>query len=232
MADLLHIEWGSMAPREGYSATVIVDTLSFSTATSVAINAGAQVVPMANRPEARRLSEDHGFLYAGKRSEGEYSLSPASLATLFAGNILVLTSPNGARLSTLSREGRLFTGCLRNADVLSEFLQSVPGRVLLVAAGERWPNKSLRPAYEDILACGAIAHGLTCEKSPEMRLAEAGFVEASGDLYNRLKTCESGRELAHFGYGDDVQWAATLNADKCVPELIEGDEYNAFVDVG
>lgn len=230
MADYVHVEWGRLAPREGFAATVIVDVLSFSTATCVACGGGAKVVPMAQRDEAEALAKALGVLCARPRKEGGYSLSPPSLVELRSGDMLVLTSPNGATLSTLPREGRVFAGCLRNARAVADVLAGINGSVLLVAAGEKWPDGSLRPAYEDQIACGAIAQKLGCAMSPEARLAAAGFEAARAELPTLLHECVSGQELTHHGYAADVEWAAELDAQACVPELVQFAEYAAFED--
>ncbi|SFK52869.1 2-phosphosulfolactate phosphatase [Pseudovibrio ascidiaceicola] len=235
MADFVHLEWGRNACSDGYAATVIVDCLSFSTATSVACGRGALVVPVADRDHGKALAAEIGGVCAGKRSEGGYSLSPPTLMGLTADDVLVLPSPNGATLSALPREGRVFAAALRNASAVVAYLAEVSGKVLLLAAGEKWPDGSLRPALEDQLACGALAHLLNCPMSSEASFARAGYLSCTDDLHGALKGCVSGQELTHRGYTVDVEWAADLDSESCVPELrqvaLGGKLVTAFGDV-
>lgn len=103
-------------------------------------------------------------------------------------------------------------------------------RVVLVAAGERWRSDgSLRPAYEDLLGCGAIAAQLAANLSPKVNLspeAQASIDVFNGvcdDLLGALARCQSGIELDEAGYGDDVVWASALNAEASVPLLHESE---------
>ena len=82
---------------------VIVDVLSFSTATDIAVARGASVYPFAFDDErgaqaaALRLS---AVLARPRRVEANgFSLSPASLTGIASGTKLMLASPNGSRLS-------------------------------------------------------------------------------------------------------------------------------------
>ncbi|KZL24935.1 2-phosphosulfolactate phosphatase [Pseudovibrio sp. WM33] len=235
MADFVHLEWGRNASSDGFAATVIVDCLSFSTATSVACGRGALVVPVADRDEGKALAVEIGGVCAGKRREDGYSLSPPTLMGLSVNDVLVLPSPNGATLSALPREGRVFAAALRNASAVAAYLKVISGKILLVAAGEKWPDASLRPAFEDQLACGALAHMLDCAMSPEASIARAGYLSCADDLHGALKGCVSGQELTHYGYAGDVDWAADLDSESCVPELrqieLGGKVVNAFGDV-
>ncbi|GHB37841.1 hypothetical protein GCM10007094_28960 [Pseudovibrio japonicus] len=235
MVDFVHMEWGRNASSDGFAATVIVDCLSFSTATSVACGRGALVVPFADWDEGKALATEIGGVCAGKRREGGYSLSPPTLVGLSAGDVLVLPSPNGSTLSALPREGRVFAGTLRNAAAVAGYLKEISGKVLLVAAGEKWPDGSLRPALEDQLACGAIAHLLGCPMSSEAAFAKAGYLACSDDLPEALQGCASGQELTHYGYAADVEWAAEMDSESCVPELVQVERGEqtlvAFADV-
>jgi 2-phosphosulfolactate phosphatase len=233
------VDWGARAVDvfEAWAdVVVVVDVLSFSTAVDVAVSRGATVVPCADQAAADRLGEDLDALVAVRRKEMSaarpYSLSPASLAALPAGAMLVLPSPNGSALTAaLAAVGQhVVAGCLRNRAAVGAYLSRVGSKVGVVAAGERWPSDgSLRPAFEDIVGAGAVIAALgTCRLSPDAAAAAAAFADAAGDLAARLADCPSGRELRGMGFGTDLSWAAELDASRSVPLLINGH----YTDVG
>ena len=123
----------------------------------------------------------------------------------------------------------MLAGCLRNATAVATWLA---GRLLtdrtssigVVAAGERWPDGSLRPAIEDLLGAGAILAGLHRAApgiaiSPEARAAIAAFAAAEPELPRQLAECASGLELTEDGFAEDVAIAADLDASTGVPVL-------------
>lgn len=95
----------------------------------------------------------------------------------------------------------------------------------VVAAGERWPDDSLRPALEDLLGAGAIIAALQAGQagplSPEATAAAACY-SGTGDVAAALSGCASGIELANRGHADDVAIAAELDSCEAVPVLIDG----------
>ena len=239
----VRFEWGEeavqyLAPH--CDAVVIVDVLSFSTATDVALCRGGMVFPYRWKDEsAAPFAVQHGALLASReRGVGGYSLSPASLATLPLGARLVLPSPNGATLSALAHEagaGAVFTACLRNAPAVAAYIGARYRRVLVVAAGERWPGGTLRPAVEDLWGAGAVVSALcsgdvqtggrtTC--SPEAQAAADAFLAVRPYLSARLRECSSGRELTERGSGEDLTWAAAFGVSGAVP-LLQGGAYRS-----
>ncbi len=164
----IHVEWGEQALRQAQGAAIIVDCLSFSTALSVACAKGATVFPFGTREGGQRLAAGLEIECVGKRKERGLSLSPPSLDQLEQGQHIVLPSPNGSNLSTLSKAVTTLAGALRNAKAVADAAMTIGEDVIIVAAGERWQNDgTLRPAYEDQLASGAIAAYLDGEKSSE-----------------------------------------------------------------
>lgn len=201
---------------------IIVDVLSFSTCVAVAVSRGATVWPYPWKDEsARRFASEKGALLAGKRGD-KYSLSPVSLRGLPAGSQLVLPSPNGAPLSLATASKPTLCGCLRNAKAIAEAAGRIGGRIAVIPAGERWPDDSLRPCFEDWIGAGAIIEHLPGERSPEAEAAVAAWQSARPKLREQLRACPSGQELIERGFPRDVDLAGEVNVSSCVPILREG----------
>lgn len=211
---------------------VVVDVLSFSTSVSIAAARGIEVLPLPWRTgeeEAVAAAGEHGAVLAGPRGGGGVSLSPASILAARDVRRIALPTPNGATLSVaLAERGRLVAGCLRNASAVaarcgSHLQRSDSAVVAVVAAGERWPDGSLRPAVEDLWGAGAVLAALRDDRgwSAEAVAAAAAFRVASiGPL--PLLEVESGRELAAAGFTADVRLASEIDADTAAPELVGG----------
>jgi 2-phosphosulfolactate phosphatase len=221
----IRCEWGAPGLRhlaEHSDAVVIVDVLSFSTSVDIALSRDAVVYPYRWR-DATAAAYAHSrqaVLADGRRqSTTGYSLSPASLLHIPAGTRLVLPSPNGALLSTLTGTLPTFTGCLRNARALAAVLRTIGRRISVIPAGERWQDGSLRPAFEDLLGAGAIIRHLPGMRSPEAAAAEATFLHCQHDVGTYLHQCGSGQELIQRGCAADVALAAALEQSDCVPVL-------------
>ena len=219
-------------------AVILVDVLSFTTAVSVAIDAGAEVLPYRFKDErAAAYAERFGAALAGARdSSARYSLSPPSLRGASAGERIVLPSPNGATLALEAPLGRSYAGCLRNASAVAENARRHGSRIAIVPAGERWEDGSLRPCIEDWLGAGAIASMLPGTRSPEAEAAIAAWEFAlQRGLLGTLSGCASGRELSERGYAEDVRCAAELDASAHAPLLgtltasPDGEEGRCFV---
>ncbi|HWN36142.1 MAG TPA: 2-phosphosulfolactate phosphatase [Pseudonocardia sp.] len=167
---------------------------------------------------------------AGRRSE--VSLSPRSVRDAPVSlDRLVLPSPNGSTISVqLAGTGATVLGVsLRNRRAAAAWLRSRPRpelRVAVIAAGERWPDASLRPAVEDLWGAGALLDALLEDGwtglSPEAAAAAASYRAVAGDLYGALRDCASGRELISGGYPEDVLIAAELDLSDAVPVLRDG----------
>jgi 2-phosphosulfolactate phosphatase len=225
---------GAAAIGAGADVAVVVDVLSFSTTTTVALEAGAEVVPLPwNDDRAPAVARAHDAVLALGRSRagtGQVSLSPASMrAHAPAGGRVVLPSPNGASIAhALAGSGStVVAACLRNAAAVAAWVAArEPAVVAVVAAGERWPDGSLRPAVEDLWGAGAVLSRLDLPtEAPEAAAATAAF-RALADVGAALRGCASGGELDAAGFGDDVDIAAELDASTVVPVLRDG----VFVD--
>ncbi|MGK5677810.1 2-phosphosulfolactate phosphatase [Actinoplanes sp. URMC 104] len=239
--NLIRFDWGpvgadTVAPGAAFVA--VVDVLSFTTTLTVAVERGISVLPYRWRDDsAVAVARRHGAMLAVLRSQagpGQVTLSPESmLRELGTARIdrLVLPSPNGSAISArLAAAGSTVVGvCLRNAAAAAEWVRDRAGErpVAVVAAGERWPDGSLRPAVEDLWGAGAFLarladRGGTAGWSPEARTAVAAYRGVAGDLATALPESASGRELRANGFAGDVAVAADQDATRAVPVLREG----------
>lgn len=232
----LRFEWGLTGSREvssGRGTLVVVDVLSFTTAVSVATARGVAVYPASWRDEraAELAAKVDAQLAVGRRDvtrDHPWSLSPAALAAAPAPARLVLPSPNGSSIAAAS-VGTVVACSLRNVAAVAHWLWERAGTpenpVSVIAAGERWPDGSLRPALEDLLGAGALLSALAELEdyafSPEAEAAMATF-RGTASVPNAVRRCASGLELAHMGFADDVEIAVELNVSTSVPVLTEG----------
>lgn len=233
----LRLEWGptgAAALAAHTDVAVVVDVLSFTTTVSVAVSRGMVVHPFPWRDDrAEQYAAEHGAALAVGRLEaldrpGTPSLSPASLVAASGIERLVLPSPNGSTISAALASGgaAVVAASLRNAGAVREWLRArlaTGTTAVVVPAGERWPDDTLRPCAEDLWGAGAVLVGLDERvMSPEARLAATAYREVAGDVDEALAACASGVELAAKGFADDVAVAAEVNADGAVPVLVEG----------
>lgn len=213
----------ALAPLAG--TVVVVDVLSFSTCVSVVVAGGGTVLPLPWRDgRAGLAAAAAGAVLAGPRSLTEPSLSPLSLQALPAGTTVTLPSPNGAQaVLTAAAHAEVAVGSLRNATGTADAVRHLPGPVVLVAAGERWPDGRLRPALEDRLGAGRIA-GLLRERGLDLsaEARAAADLAAGTDLADAVRDSASGRELAERGFAGDVDCATEPRADDPAVVLVDG----------
>ncbi|WP_312688748.1 2-phosphosulfolactate phosphatase [Kosakonia sp.] len=224
----VRLEWGQNAAKQlarHVDCVVIVDVMSFSSCVSIANDNQAHIYPWPWKDEsARRFAQENGAdvasftrTFAGDR----YTLSPASLLTIPAGHRLVLPSPNGSTLSFQARDcgAAVFSGCFRNRAATARACAAFK-HIVVIPAGERWPDGSLRPALEDHLAAGAIIAALGRESmSPEARAAMAAFNACrQEDLYH----CSSANELVARGFADDVALCLATDVSPYACRLSDG----------
>ncbi|MCD9879161.1 2-phosphosulfolactate phosphatase [Streptomyces guryensis] len=237
----IRFEWGlAGADRLAAEAAclVIVDVLSFTTAVSVAVRTGIRVLPFW-LPDGPAASAEKGAAAYARQSgarlavarhavtpDSPWSLSPAHLRTAPFTARLVLPSPNGAAIAAAAPPNvRVVAACLRNITAVGSWLTAhgygTPSRpVAVIAAGERWPDGSLRPALEDLLGAGALISDLhhqgTGPPSVEAAAAKAAY-EGTADLTHAIAAGASGRDLAAMGFAADVAIAAEEDVCTVVP---------------
>lgn len=233
----VRFEWGptgAAAIADGADVALVVDVLSFTTTLCVAVERGITVLPY-------RWKDDRAAAYAAERDAtlavgrlearsltggAAVSLSPAAMARVTGVERIVLPSPNGSTISFgLADLGCTVLGAsLRNRTAVARWLLERGGTVAVVAAGERWPDGTLRPCAEDLYGAGAVLSRLPdADLSPEARLAADAFRAVEPRLVAALHDCAGGRELAEAGFGDDVDVAAELDAANVVPVLESGE---------
>jgi 2-phosphosulfolactate phosphatase len=245
------LEWGQWAVPglldRPMPSVVVVDVLSFTTALSVAMDLGTEVLPHPWEPStATERAEQLGATLAVPRSKagrtGAPSLSPAGLRRSTGVSRLFLPSPNGSaichRLATApwrspDERPAVIGASLRNASAVAQWLRSHGAeQVLVIPAGERWPDGSMRPAVEDLLGSGAVIDALAAsgetDTTADAAAALAAFRDARPELLARLRDCPSGRELTGQGFADDVEIAAELDTSSWVP-LLDGATFRGVV---
>ena len=224
-------EWGMAgveAWRSRASAFVIVDVLSFSTAVSIAVDRGATIIPFpyGDPDTAASAAARLGAVAASPRRAlgGQLSLSPSSLRQLDRGARVLLPSPNGSRLSLGTGEVPTICGSLRNISAVAEAAREVAkdGVIAVIAAGERWPDESLRPCVEDWLGAGAIIEALDGIETPEATLARLSFSVGVEDINALVRGSISGRELIDRGFEADVDIALEVESSASIPILTDG----------
>lgn len=229
----IRFEWGPTgAAAVAAPVTVVVDVLSFTTTLSVAVERGMTVYPFRWKDErATAYAEERGAVLARGRSERTgVSLSPATVRTAAGVERLVLPSPNGSAISFgLAASGVTVVGAsLRNASAVARWAHERGDDVAVVAAGERWPDDSLRPAVEDLWGAGAVVAALVdlgaTDLDPEARVAERAFRAAT--FPDDLVACTSGQELVDLGFPQDVAIAAEVDESSAVP-VLSGEAFRA-----
>ncbi|MBJ7355789.1 2-phosphosulfolactate phosphatase [Nocardioides sp.] len=230
----VRFDWGptgAEAIAPGADVAVVVDVLSFTTTLSVAVERGITVLPFRwkdERAAAYAAERDAtlavGRLEARQLSGSAVSLSPADLASVTGVERLVLPSPNGSSISFgLASGGATVVGaCLRNRSAVARHLRDA-GSIAVVAAGERWPDGSLRPCVEDLWGAGAVLAALAGlgvkDFSPEARVAADAYGAVRDGLPAALAACAGGLELAGIGFAADVEVAAAVDVSDVVPVL-------------
>jgi 2-phosphosulfolactate phosphatase len=238
------LDWGREGARRAAAAgdiLVVVDVLSFSTATATAIERGCVIIPCTDEEGAAAIADRTGAEAAVHRGKvptaGRFSLSPLTYLDAEPGTRIALDSPNGATCSRAAHDvPHLFVGALVNADAVAGAVRAILNTsdhaVTVLACGERWiePGQDgpLRFAIEDYCGAGAILASLPYEKSPEAKLCEMAFRAAKNDLTRIIAECGSGRELVAKGYGGDVEHASKLDIYTSVPWMRDGEIARIF----
>jgi 2-phosphosulfolactate phosphatase len=247
------MEWGLRGAQEitrDADWAVVVDVLSFTTAVSLAVDQGAVVFPYPWRDEsAQAFARRHKAVLAVGRTKAAHaddatrktngagqlvSLSPVSIRAARDLDRIVLPSPNGSALAVeLARSGcQVVAACLRNRKAVAAWLANQARDlhrqpvIAVIAAGEQWPDRTLRPAVEDLWGAGAVIAALASlgisGLSPEARAASAAWHLIATAPDAALLSSTSGMELVDAGFAADVTIAGELDASPRVPLLADG----------
>jgi 2-phosphosulfolactate phosphatase len=232
----VRLEWGptgAAALAAECDVAVVVDVLTFSTTVSVAADRGVAVRPYrwadaSAESDARRL-EATLAVTRSVATPGDVSLSPETFRTAGGLTRVVLPSPNGSTICAILADAgaEVVVAGLRNRRAVAAHLRERGGRVLVVPAGERWPDDSLRPAIEDLWGAGGVVAAVIeadpdVGASEEARAAAAAYRLVERRIAAALAACPSGRELTGWGYPTDVTIAAELDTSVAVPVLADG----------
>ena len=218
---------GALTAADQGDALVVVDVLSFSTAVSYALAAGARVRPCDWADDPAAVAADAGAEACVHREDvpakGRFSLSPTHTRHATAGDRIVLASPNGATCCVAApRVPLLLVGGLVNAAAVARAARDHGGRVTVLACGERWPDGTLRPCLEDYLGAGAILAGLEGSLSPEAETCVAAFHANRERIAPLLWDAIGGRELRERGFEGDVKLASAYDTLDVVPVMSDG----------
>jgi 2-phosphosulfolactate phosphatase len=112
----------------------------------------------------------------------------------------------------------VLVGCIRNAAAVAR-AAARRTTVGVIAAGEQWPDGSLRPALEDLVGAGMILDALSGHVSPE---ASAAIAASRAATNARLRECASARELIDQCFASDVELAMMPNVSDIAPILRDG----------
>ncbi|MEJ3743363.1 2-phosphosulfolactate phosphatase [Actinomycetes bacterium KLBMP 9797] len=234
----VRFDWGLAGAAElgrVCAVLVVVDVLSFTTAVDVAVGRGMRVHPFPWGAQADDYARRVGAVAAVGRGavspDRPWSLSPAALSAAPVTPELVLPSPNGSAISAAASATGIpvVAGCLRNAPAVGRWLirrgyGGLRAPIGVVAAGERWPDETLRPGVEDLLGAATVLDGLI--DAPAGYSVEAAVALATlasvPDVPAAVRGCVSGRELIERGFGDDVEIAVEFGSSDTVPVLHNG----------
>jgi len=221
---MINCEWGTegvnkFSPQS--DVTIIVDVLSFSTCVDIALSQKAIVYPYGFKDNSavEYAALNNAELASFNRSKDKLSLSPLSFKKISECTRIVLPSPNGSELSLCSRSKVTLCACFRNYRVVAEYANSISENMVVIPAGEKWPNGTIRFAIEDYLGAGALLSELKGDFSTDAIAAKKIFKSIRPELNDIISGSLSGRELIEKGFPEDIEIALELNAGRSVPVL-------------
>ena len=218
-----HVDWGPegiAAAAARRDVAIIVDVLSFGTAVSTAVKAGATIFPCTTQAEAletAKLAGTHAAVHRRDVPMGSpFSLSPLTMVSARAGDQICVASPNGATCCRMggSAPGIFVAGLVNARETARAAAQTARNHacgITVIACGERHPNGALRPAVEDWVGAGAIISYLQATLSAEAEVCREAYLAVLHRIPELLWKSESGQELRAAGYSRDVDFATSID---------------------
>lgn len=229
-----HVDWGpegvAAATARG-DVAIIVDVLSFGTAVSTAVKAGATIFPCSTQAEALETATLGGTHAAVHRRDvpmgGPFSLSPLTMVSARAGDKICVASPNGATCCRVAKSapGTFVAGLVNAGETARAAAHAATNHacgITVIACGERHPNGALRPAVEDWLGAGAIISHLHATLTAEAEVCREAYLAVLQRIPELLQKSESGQELCAAGYSRDVDFATSIDVHDTVVILRRG----------
>ena len=228
---MIHCEWGTEGVNNfsiEHDIAIIVDVLSFSTCVDIALSRNAFIYPYRFKDEtAIEYAKAHKAVAASlTRSKTDFSLSPASYLNILKGTKVVLPSPNGSELSFSSLSEITLCACFRNYKAVAKYANSISRNIIVVPAGEKWANGSIRFAIEDYLGAGAVLSELDGEFSSEALIAKEIFINVKPKLKDVILKSISAKELIEKNFTEDIELAMKLNEGVSIPKLVNNYYFN------
>jgi 2-phosphosulfolactate phosphatase len=134
----------------------------------------------------------------------------------------VMATTNGTKAiaKAASTGTPVLVACARNAFAALDLALSKGSRVGIFCSGRKG-----RPAWDDTL-CAGLLIALLKEHFPDARLADSSRLALLAwsepkDFKSSLKAADHAVFLEKIGYGDDIAFAAEIDAVRVVPELHE-----------
>ncbi|WP_353807419.1 2-phosphosulfolactate phosphatase [Agromyces sp. SYSU T00194] len=228
----VRLEWGDAgvdAVAAHADVVVIVDAVQFSTAVVVAAERGIAVAPWWGEGAEARAAE-LGAELADRPSTAALAAEPPADGD----RIVVVPSVNGSRLAQRLADSpaRVIAASLRNRAAVARYIHAYQEErqartsIAIVAAGEQWPDGSLRVSVEDQLTAGAVVDALMelgiDHTSPEAAVASAAYTGLGRAAHHLISATGSARELAADGRRADVAFATKVDVTRVVPVLQHG----------
>jgi 2-phosphosulfolactate phosphatase len=156
----------------------------------------------------------------------------------FSCAVMATTNGTKALLKAAATGTPVLVACARNAFAALDAALSKGRRIGIFCSGRKG-----RPSWDDTLCAGLLVAYLV-EHFPDSRLAEGARLahlvwRGSKDFKSSLKTADHAIFLEKIGYGEDVAFAAEVDATRVVPQLFElpegkekGNEMRAVLRLG
>ena len=218
------------------AALVVVDVLSFTTAVEVAVSRGIRVHPFPWGAQAADYARRVGRGRGGRAQRGD----PGTPVVAVAGGVAHRAGRTRSCAAVTERFGDLCRGqrdrrcrwwrpaCVtRPPSGVGSSTRGTARRrhpIGVIAAGERWPDGTLRPSVEDHLGAAAVLDVLATVPGGLSVEAAVALAALSGvpDLPAAIRGCVSGRELIYRGFQEDVEIAVQVGVSSVVPLLRDG----------